>query len=230
MINLIYDVGMHTGEDTDFYLKKGFDVVAIEANKDLVEENEKKFKKYIEEKKLIIINCAINLHEGQFNFYKNKKHQWSSLIESIGTREGNYEIEKVNCLNISKIFNQYGMPYYLKIDIEGKDETVISPLSDFIDKPKYISFEGGNFNTLELLLKFNYKLFKIIDQSKYYEWKCPEISLEGNYVDYKFPLGSSGLFGEETEGCWLDIDEAKSKISYYKSNNAGWLDVHAKLY
>ena len=28
--NLIYDVGLHHGQDTDFYLKKGFDVVAFE--------------------------------------------------------------------------------------------------------------------------------------------------------------------------------------------------------
>jgi hypothetical protein len=30
--NLIYDVGMHTGQDTEFYLAKGFNVIAIEAN------------------------------------------------------------------------------------------------------------------------------------------------------------------------------------------------------
>ncbi|HKF56732.1 MAG TPA: hypothetical protein VKJ45_14845 [Blastocatellia bacterium] len=29
---LIYDVGPHLGEDTDFYLQKGFTVVAIKAN------------------------------------------------------------------------------------------------------------------------------------------------------------------------------------------------------
>ena len=29
--NLIIDVGMHTGRDTEFYLKKGFHVAAVEA-------------------------------------------------------------------------------------------------------------------------------------------------------------------------------------------------------
>jgi hypothetical protein len=32
---LIYDVGAHKGEDAEFYLKKGFSVVAIEANPEL---------------------------------------------------------------------------------------------------------------------------------------------------------------------------------------------------
>jgi len=34
---LIYDVGAQLGEDTDFYLRKGFKVVAIEANPPLAE-------------------------------------------------------------------------------------------------------------------------------------------------------------------------------------------------
>jgi hypothetical protein len=29
--DLIYDIGLHKGEDSEFYLKKGFRVVAIEA-------------------------------------------------------------------------------------------------------------------------------------------------------------------------------------------------------
>jgi 16S rRNA A1518/A1519 N6-dimethyltransferase RsmA/KsgA/DIM1 with predicted DNA glycosylase/AP lyase activity len=32
--DLIYDVGMHHGEDTEFYLRKGFRVVAFEADPD----------------------------------------------------------------------------------------------------------------------------------------------------------------------------------------------------
>jgi hypothetical protein len=33
--NLIYDVGMHEGEDTQFYIARGFKVVSIEANPQL---------------------------------------------------------------------------------------------------------------------------------------------------------------------------------------------------
>ena len=35
--NLIYDVGLHLGEDTEYYLKKGFRVIAFEANPELVD-------------------------------------------------------------------------------------------------------------------------------------------------------------------------------------------------
>ena len=33
--DLVYDVGMHKGEDTEFYLRKGFRVIAFEADPDL---------------------------------------------------------------------------------------------------------------------------------------------------------------------------------------------------
>ena len=32
--DLIYDVGMHHGQDTDYYLKRGYRVIGFEANPD----------------------------------------------------------------------------------------------------------------------------------------------------------------------------------------------------
>jgi len=36
--DLVYDVGLHKGEDSAYYLAKGYCVVAFEANPDLVAE------------------------------------------------------------------------------------------------------------------------------------------------------------------------------------------------
>ena len=46
--DLIFDIGMHKGEDTEFYLKKGFRVVAIEADPDLANLCRKRFKEFID--------------------------------------------------------------------------------------------------------------------------------------------------------------------------------------
>lgn len=43
--DLIFDIGMHIGQDTRHYLNKGFNVLAIEANPELVQQNKLKFKK-----------------------------------------------------------------------------------------------------------------------------------------------------------------------------------------
>ena len=41
---LIFDVGMHKGEDTEYYLKKGFNVVSFEADPDLANYGRERFK------------------------------------------------------------------------------------------------------------------------------------------------------------------------------------------
>jgi hypothetical protein len=41
--DLIYDVGFHVGEDTEFYLKKGYRVLAVEANPELCARGQMRF-------------------------------------------------------------------------------------------------------------------------------------------------------------------------------------------
>ena len=56
--DLIYDVGMHKGEDTEFYLKKGFQVVAFDADPNLVALCRKRFSNIIDQQKLTIVEGA----------------------------------------------------------------------------------------------------------------------------------------------------------------------------
>ena len=44
MEELIYDIGFHKGEDTLFYLLKGYNVVAVDADIELIEEGKSSFK------------------------------------------------------------------------------------------------------------------------------------------------------------------------------------------
>lgn len=62
--NLIIDVGMHNGQDTAFYLAKGFDVVALEANPVLVDAARIRFASEIESGQLQILPEAIAETEG----------------------------------------------------------------------------------------------------------------------------------------------------------------------
>ena len=57
--DLIYDVGLNLGQDTDFYLKKGFRVIAFEADPDNVATCKKRFADAIESGQLIIVEGAI---------------------------------------------------------------------------------------------------------------------------------------------------------------------------
>ena len=60
MENLIFDIGFHKGEDTLFYLLKGYRVIAVDADPDLINEWQNIFKKYIENGKLLLLNYVIS--------------------------------------------------------------------------------------------------------------------------------------------------------------------------
>jgi 16S rRNA A1518/A1519 N6-dimethyltransferase RsmA/KsgA/DIM1 with predicted DNA glycosylase/AP lyase activity len=57
--NLIFDIGLHQGEDTEFYLEKGFEVVAFEADPVLADQCRRKFSDQIADQRLVIVEGAI---------------------------------------------------------------------------------------------------------------------------------------------------------------------------
>ena len=73
--SLIYDVGLHKGEDTAFYLAKGFEVVAFEANPALVQSCRERFADAIAAGRLTIVEGAVvdeaaNSNEATVTFYQ----------------------------------------------------------------------------------------------------------------------------------------------------------------
>ena len=61
---LIFDIGMHHGLDTEFYLLKGFRVVAVEANPLLVRNAQERFANYLRSEQLVIVNLGIMNNPG----------------------------------------------------------------------------------------------------------------------------------------------------------------------
>jgi FkbM family methyltransferase len=66
---LIYDVGMHNGDDTAYYLLRGFRVVAIEPNPELVATAANRFRREIEAGYPKILNVGIAADEGELPFW-----------------------------------------------------------------------------------------------------------------------------------------------------------------
>jgi len=221
--NLIMDVGMHEGNDTEFYLKKGFNVVGIEADPLLVEKAERRFADYIKEGRLKILNVAINTYNGIATFYTNRNHSdWGTLSKEFVDRNekiyySNHEEVKVNCVKFENILKEYGIPYYLKVDIEGYDILCLEAFLAIDKKPKFVSIEPNQMSfkesckELSLLWRSGYRGFKIINQALNYKIKCPSTPLEGNFVEHEFTGLSSGLFGEETPGQWLSVNKIMKK-------------------
>jgi len=169
--NLVYDVGMYDGADTRNYLSKGYNVVAVEADPTLVDKASKNFSKYIKSGRLKIINAGIAEKKGKSFFYINDaKPIWNSFnAEKTGRDNLPYRKIEIPCVQFEDILAEYGVPYYLKIDIEGNDIFCLKGLKAG-SIPKYISCEAdnqGNTEMLFILKDLGYKKFQCINQNTF---------------------------------------------------------------
>jgi FkbM family methyltransferase len=182
--HLIYDIGMHNGDDTAYYLSLGYKVISIDASPDLVKKAKLRFKNEILENKLEILNVGIDSREGEMDFYLNKVNSvWNSFDKEIGGRGGrDFEIIKVKTYSLDTIVKQKEMPYYMKIDIEGNDILCLEALFNCKEQPKYISVEVNHISLIEKLHELGYTKFKIIDQFSFLPLEVP---MSGAFKMYK---------------------------------------------
>jgi FkbM family methyltransferase len=220
--NLIFDVGMHKGEDTDFYLKKGFHVIGVEANPLLSDHCVKRFQSESHSGQLTIVNKAIAEYSGVIDFYVNENSVWGTANrdwmlrnQRLGAKSHMIQVPSVR---MDDLLSEYGTPYYMKVDIEGLDYACITALISQLDKPRYVSVETHAWSYVEtiklltLLCVAGYNNFKIVSQLGVRDQVCPNPAREGVYVDYRFLPDASGLFGEELPGGWLSRKEVKSQL------------------
>lgn len=222
--DLIIDVGMHDGSDTAFYLAKGFDVVAIEANPDLVAAAEERFAAEIADGRLRLISAAIAEERGTLPLaIADEKTIWSSLSPDFVSRNEEHRgighrYVDVPTLPFAEVLAETGIPYYLKIDIEGFDMLCVRALAEFEERPAYLSIEsnvsanraplGLVVDELRTMRRLGYTRFKFVDQSRHPQVRLPDPPREGRYVERTFTRDDSGPFGEETEGRWLPLAAA----------------------
>ena len=215
---LVYDVGAHQGEDTEFYLKKGFKVVAVEANPVLAEKLREKFWSNIVDGSLVVVSSAIAETAGEVSFYVNDHSEWGTLQPAFAERNASMgspsKLIKVRAARFPEVLAAHGVPHYLKIDVEGSDVLCLEGLTETPVRPRYISIESEKrswqslLREFELMKKLGYTKFKIVDQEEVYRQRPPHPAAEGRYVEHQFEPGSSGLFGQELPGKWLTMNQA----------------------
>jgi FkbM family methyltransferase len=166
--DLIYDVGLHDGSDTAYYLEKGFRVVAIEANPLLTSQAQGRFRKEIASGQLTVLDVGIGASEESLSFWINQANDTqSSFDKDRAMRYGPCHEAKVKCVPLSVIIDRYGVPYYLKIDIEGNDYLCVNALVPG-KLPKYISVElDPNRDLVRALHQLGYNRFKVINQTSF---------------------------------------------------------------
>src|SRR5688572_10589199 len=111
--NLIYDVGAHTGEDTNFYLKKGFSVVAIEPNPAHAAHLRTRFSAEIGSGRLTVVEAAIAKTDGTVELFLNQVKSGLSTTdrectEGYSKRGFTSEVHEVQAVRFESVLSEYG--------------------------------------------------------------------------------------------------------------------------
>jgi len=226
----VFDVGMGDGIDVDFYLKKGFHVIAVEPNPTAIAEAARRYSANLADGTLTLLNMAVSTERNRYPFYVNTAVPgWSSVKHEIAARgHGIVELE-VPVAPLSDMLQASGGAYYVKCSTEGFDNIALSSLNASRERPKYLSalsVDESMFNTLKDL---GYQRIKLVSIRSIPLLRCPKPAREGNLVDFKFGSSSSGPFGEESPGAWMTGAAAQRAVATYLERKAADQNTEAMM-
>lgn len=172
----VFDMGAHMGEDTEYFLRRGYRVVAFECNPELVASLAETFAGAIREGDLILVDKAIARTAGKVSFYAHANSVWGTTSADWSERNQKFlnsavtQTVEVNSITPNECFAKYGIPHYLKVDVEGMDHAILEALLWFKSRPAYISIESEKVHWKVMLREFEvfeqlgYTRFNIVDQ------------------------------------------------------------------
>ncbi|MEA3059940.1 MAG: hypothetical protein QOE50_1352, partial [Sphingomonadales bacterium] len=204
---------MHDGDDSHFYLRKGFRVVAVEADPDVCRATAERFPSFLETGQLKIVNRAIAPARGPVTFHRSQTSGWGTIVDAWARANAaqcvSSEAIVVEGITLADLVGEHGDAFYMKLDIEGMDRRALQSLAGTTVRPKYVSMETSfardpSFDAVQadfdVLSDIGYDRFKIVDQTKVPQQVPPDPPLSGDHVPIRFTSDASGLFGEESPG------------------------------
>jgi FkbM family methyltransferase len=238
MARLIFDIGMNNGDDTAYYLRKGYQVVAVEADPKLCAAARSRFAHEIDDGRLVVENVGIANHEGELRFWVSNKSVWSSF-DSENANKGRSHAKPitVQASRFATLLGRHGVPYFLKIDIEGNDRLCLRDLSEDT-RPQFVSIELSHkdgYVDIDLLAWLGYDSFKCVRQNDFYLINLSNLDQQfeirrqfakfgpfGQHLrrlghrrprddGWRFGFGSSGVVSSDLTGEWISHEEM-SKI------------------
>lgn len=198
--NIIFDVGANHGNKTSPFLKIAKKVIAFEPDKSNVEFLKLRFRNT---KNIIIEPLAISDKIGAAIFFVVNNGSGLNTINKSRAHQLNIKTDyPVQTTTIDEMIKIYGLPSFIKIDVEGHELEVLQGLSHAIS---LIVFEANLPTAIRQTLLSLDKIH----------------SLCANYhFNYGFDVG---LISEK----WLTMEEIKSFIN---NTDIQYLNLYCKLF
>src|SRR2546428_11736613 len=73
--DLVFDIGVNSGEDTDQYLRRGFRVVCVDTNPENVALSEQRFRADISAGRLVLLYLGLATNDGTARFFVSVGNQ-----------------------------------------------------------------------------------------------------------------------------------------------------------
>lgn len=155
-MNLVFDIGANVGQTIEFFLSHAKKIVAFEPNPGLYNELRYKF----DRKNVVLDQRGISNSVGNKVFNISNLHtlstfssDWIKNSRFSDTFDWDLELE-VETTTLNNVLDEYGIPDYIKIDIEGHEFDVLTSFDRLLETT-IIAFEWVE--------EENEKLIKIIE-------------------------------------------------------------------
>jgi FkbM family methyltransferase len=211
--DLVYDVGANVGNRTKVFLKLGARVVAFEPQNECADFLKKVLKK---EPNFTLVRKAVGDRESSGQMFLGEASVLSTLSEQwmqFAKESGRFDQHKWNrtqpvlISTLDKAIQDFGVPSFIKIDVEGYEFVALSGLSQPID---HISIEFAA-ESIESTLK-------CIDY----------ISLLSPKVVFQISQGESMRFDLTA---WVPAQEIKQILSGLVSKESlAWGDIYMRTF
>jgi len=214
--NLCFDIGANVGNKTSTFLDLGYKkIICVEPQQSCLDSLKKNF---ANNERVIIVGVGLSNQKGKKVFHIANESTLSTVDEDFILKVKNERFKTYKWINqveidvttLDHLIDMYGVPDFIKIDVEGHELQVLSGLS----KPvKNISFEY----TPELHDNF-LKCIGIIESISEYK--------------YNFSINETQQYSLEE---WVDKDKLDLYLRHNilqkrdANNNLFFGDVYAKL-
>lgn len=227
---IIFDIGAHNGDDLEYYLLCAYRVIAVEANPVLAAGIRQRYERALNSGRLVVVNCAVTpkQEDGQsMTFFVHDSNDLLSTAElpSASFRHLFREIT-VPSATLSQLLEEYGEPWFLKLDLEGLDAAVLDALFETKSRPRYLSVEAHTPQILDQLInQGGYNAFKLVDgASMSAMYKLRRLRMGEKGTRHSFPYNAAGPFADDVRGRWASAARFQQRMQL---EGFGWKDIHA---
>ena len=197
---------------------------------DNIQRIRERFVQEIHEQRLVIETRALlagHGEKGEASFFVDENSIWGTLHKDWAERNqrlgSQNKVITVKTMDPYQAFKLYGVPYFMKIDVEGEDINVLQSLSSINTKerPKYVSIESSKTSWKSLLNEFKifhdlgYTHYAVRAQSKMSKTTSHWLSKQGEKCSFHHQIHSSGPFGGDLDkDVWMSKKQAIRKYKF----------------